>query len=97
MERSVLEIKPDGAVRVSDEYHNHQAVVRRSGCDVLGYLALFQRAATAFLAMDFRFAGDSAAARACPPFDAPSFDSATAAGSRVSGTSAGFSAWPVAS
>jgi hypothetical protein len=30
--------------------------------------------------MDFRFAGESAAARACPPFDAPSFDSATAAG-----------------
>lgn len=44
-----------------------------------------------------RRAGDRAAARACPPLEAPSFDRATAAGFLVSGTSAGASACSVAS
>ncbi len=55
------------------------------------------RAATAFLAIARRRAGDKAAALATPPLDAPSLDRATAAWLRVSGTSAGLGAWPVAS
>jgi hypothetical protein len=39
-----------------------------------------QRAAAAFFAIIFRFRGESAAARAAPPFAPPSFPSATAAG-----------------
>ena len=39
-----------------------------------------QRAAAAFLAIIFRLRGDSAAARALPPFAPPSFPRATAAG-----------------
>ena len=58
---------------------------------------LAHRAATAFLAICLRFRADKAAARACPPLDAPSFDRATAAGFRMSGISAGREAWPVAS
>ncbi len=58
---------------------------------------LLHRAATALRAIALRFAGESAAARACPPFDAPSFDRATAAGLRPSGISAGLGACPVAS
>ena len=38
------------------------------------------RAAAAFLAIAERFRSDNEAARASPPFDAPSFDNATAAG-----------------
>ena len=41
---------------------------------------LFHRALAAFLEMILRFFGDKAAALARPPFAAPSFDSATAAG-----------------
>jgi hypothetical protein len=37
-----------------------------------------QRFAAAFFAISFRFAFDNDAARAFPPFDAPSFDNATA-------------------
>ena len=61
------------------------------------YDFLAQRAVTAFFAIARRFAGDRAAARALPPLEAPSFDSATAAGLRVSGISAGLEACPVAS
>jgi hypothetical protein len=39
-----------------------------------------QRALAAFLAIKDRFLGDNALALALPPFDAPSFDKATAAG-----------------
>lgn len=45
----------------------------------------FHRAAAAFFAIIFRFRSDRDAARASPPLDAPNFDSATAAGFRVSG------------
>jgi len=59
---------------------------------------LRQRANTAFRAIAERFAADSALARAWPPLDAPSFDRATAAGFRVSGSGVGSGgAWPVAS
>lgn len=54
----------------------------------------FQRLAAAFLAIAFRFAGDSAAARALPPLLPPSFPNATAAGFLVSGGGGG--ALPVA-
>src|SRR3990167_7991734 len=54
---------------------------------------LFHRAAAAFLAMARRVDGFKALARATPPFDAPSFLRATAAGLRVS---RGSSASPVA-
>lgn len=40
----------------------------------------------AFFAIAFRFAADRLLARAFPPLDAPSLDSATAAGFRVSFT-----------
>src|SRR5689334_17818698 len=56
-----------------------------------------QRARTALRAMAERFEADSFAARALPPLDAPSFDSATAAGFRVSGSGEGSGACPVAS
>lgn len=61
------------------------------------FFAAFQRAATAFLAMARRLAGDNAAALAIPPLDAPSLLSATAAGFLVSGTCSGSGACPVAS
>jgi hypothetical protein len=51
----------------------------------------FHRAAAAFCAINFRFRADRLAARANPPLDAPSFDSATAAGFRESGGSADLS------
>src|SRR5216110_3513719 len=41
---------------------------------------LLHRAAAAFLAIMRRFLGDKLSARAMPPLDAPSLDSATAAG-----------------
>jgi len=52
--------------------------------------AFLQRASAAFLAIAFRFRSDREAARARPPLDAPSLDSATAAGFLVSGTSGRF-------
>src|SRR5579862_407478 len=53
------------------------------------------RSAAAFLAMALRSFGDRAAARAFPPFDAPSFPNATAAGFFLRGL-AGLGASPVA-
>jgi hypothetical protein len=50
----------------------------------------FHLASAAFFAIMRRFRSDSLAARALPPFDAPSFDRATAAGFLVSGGSTGF-------
>lgn len=62
------------------------------------YRLFLHRAVTAFRAMADRFAGESALARARPPFEAPSFDNATAAGLRVSGACSGSGgACPVAS
>lgn len=72
-------------------------VAETSWPSILCYLFLPQRAATAFLAVASRFAGDKAAARACPLFDAPNFEKATAAGLRVFGMSATSGACPVAS
>lgn len=51
---------------------------------------LFHRFRAAFWAISDRFFLDRDAARAFPPFDAPSLDRATAAGFRVSGSSGGF-------
>lgn len=53
-------------------------------------LPFFQRVFAAFRAIALRFAGDSLAARAAPPFAPPSLPKATAAGFRVSGFGAGF-------
>src|SRR5258708_3257882 len=47
-------------------------------------------ASAALLAISFLFLGDRVLARAFPPLEAPSFDSATAAGFLVSGFSTGF-------
>jgi hypothetical protein len=49
----------------------------------------FHLACAARFAIIFRLRSDSFAARALPPLDAPSFDSATAAGFLVSGFSTG--------
>jgi hypothetical protein len=61
------------------------------------YRFLLHLAKTAFRAMAERFAGDSLAARALPPLEAPKRDKATAAGLRVSGISGGAWACSVAS
>ena len=55
----------------------------------MAFVLFFHLAAAAFLAIIFRRRADKDSARALPPLDAPSFDSATAAGFRVS--SGGFS------
>jgi hypothetical protein len=47
---------------------------------MMRHFVLFQRAAIALRAISSRRFGESFAARALPPFEAPSFDKATAAG-----------------
>lgn len=53
--------------------------VRQSLCDEGPYARFFQRAFAAFLAIDVRFAAESFAARALPPFSPPKRPRVTAA------------------
>ena len=57
-----------------------RASINQNGFDYFSPRYFLHRASTASLAMRERCFADKVAARALPPFEAPSFESATAAG-----------------